>query len=243
MRRIRFRRPSPAMAVAMVALFVALGGTGYAALELPRHSVGKKQLKRNAVTTTKIADGTLRLRDFKRSELRKLTGGSGGADGLDGVDGFDGLDGADGQDGEDGADGATGSALLTGGASGLAAGRQQASLNDHDDAGATETVAGLSPGRDLTLRNLTVAVRDEVSSGQVAFEIVARPLTGFDDPDGNVVIGCNVTPAAGAGTDTCTAPGPATLPADRLVYMRITVSGGADPGRAYWGVSAEPFQP
>jgi hypothetical protein len=38
----------------MVALFVALAGTGYAAFSLPRNSVGAKQLKRGAVVTAKI---------------------------------------------------------------------------------------------------------------------------------------------------------------------------------------------
>ena len=41
-------RPSPAMVVAITALIVALGGTGYAALKLPKSSVGTAQLKRNA---------------------------------------------------------------------------------------------------------------------------------------------------------------------------------------------------
>lgn len=47
-------RPSPAMVVACVALAVALGGTSYAAVTLPRNSVGTKQLKRNAVTGVKV---------------------------------------------------------------------------------------------------------------------------------------------------------------------------------------------
>jgi hypothetical protein len=38
----------------LIALFVALGGSSYAALNLPKGSVGTKQLKRNAVTTQKI---------------------------------------------------------------------------------------------------------------------------------------------------------------------------------------------
>jgi hypothetical protein len=42
------------MLVALVALFVALGGTSYAALTLGKNSVGSKQLKKNAVTTSKI---------------------------------------------------------------------------------------------------------------------------------------------------------------------------------------------
>src|SRR4051794_30824494 len=46
----RLRLPSPAMSVALLALFVAMGGAGYAALKLPRNSVGTAQLKANAVT-------------------------------------------------------------------------------------------------------------------------------------------------------------------------------------------------
>jgi hypothetical protein len=48
------RRPSPALVISLIALFVALGGTGYAALSLPKNSVGTKQLKKNAVTGSKI---------------------------------------------------------------------------------------------------------------------------------------------------------------------------------------------
>jgi hypothetical protein len=61
--------PSPAMIVACVALFVAMGGTSYAAVTLAANSVGTKQLKKNAVTSakiknaavtgTKVKDGTL----------------------------------------------------------------------------------------------------------------------------------------------------------------------------------------
>jgi hypothetical protein len=51
--------PSPAMIVACVALFVALGGTSYAAIKLPANSVGTKQIKNSAVTAAKIADGSV----------------------------------------------------------------------------------------------------------------------------------------------------------------------------------------
>ena len=47
-------RPSPAMVVACIALSVALGGTSYAAIKLPRNSVGTKQLKKRAVTGVKV---------------------------------------------------------------------------------------------------------------------------------------------------------------------------------------------
>ena len=37
-------RPSPAMVVAFIALFVAIGGSSYAVTRLPSGSVGSKQL-------------------------------------------------------------------------------------------------------------------------------------------------------------------------------------------------------
>jgi hypothetical protein len=54
MRFILNHRPSPAMAVACIALTVALGGTSYAAITLPKNSVGAKQLEKNAVTPVKV---------------------------------------------------------------------------------------------------------------------------------------------------------------------------------------------
>jgi hypothetical protein len=47
-------RPSPSMVISVIALIVAMGGTGYAALSLPKNSVGSKQIKKNAVTASKI---------------------------------------------------------------------------------------------------------------------------------------------------------------------------------------------
>ena len=44
MRRILRHRPSPALVVACLALTIALGGTSYAAVTLPRNSVGTPQL-------------------------------------------------------------------------------------------------------------------------------------------------------------------------------------------------------
>ena len=41
-------------AIALCALFVALGGTSYAALSLPPGSVGTRQLKNRAVTAAKL---------------------------------------------------------------------------------------------------------------------------------------------------------------------------------------------
>src|SRR5436190_12477077 len=53
------RRPSPATVISLVALLVALGGTGYAAVSLPRNSVGTAQIKNEAVTKAKINKKTI----------------------------------------------------------------------------------------------------------------------------------------------------------------------------------------
>ncbi len=47
-------KPSPALVISMLALFVALGGAGYAATALPKDSVGTAQIKNKAVTAPKL---------------------------------------------------------------------------------------------------------------------------------------------------------------------------------------------
>lgn len=69
MRLIVRRRPSPSMAVALLALGIALGGTGYAAITLPSNSVGRKQLKRDAVTSVKVKDASLSAQDFAAGQI------------------------------------------------------------------------------------------------------------------------------------------------------------------------------
>lgn len=63
--------------VATVALFVALGGSSYAALKLPTNSVGSKQLKKNSITSPKVKRGSLLTSDFKASQRPRLRGPQG----------------------------------------------------------------------------------------------------------------------------------------------------------------------
>jgi hypothetical protein len=56
-----WKTPSPALVISLIALFVALGGTTYAATSLPRSSVGAKQLKKGAVTPPKVSKKTIAL--------------------------------------------------------------------------------------------------------------------------------------------------------------------------------------
>jgi hypothetical protein len=61
MRKINKRafRPTPALVVAFVALFAAMGGIGYSAVKLKPSSVKTKNIKTAAVTTDKLADGAV----------------------------------------------------------------------------------------------------------------------------------------------------------------------------------------
>src|SRR3954454_9464120 len=96
--RARFHRPTPATAIALIALFVALGGTGYAALKLPKNSVGTKQLKNNAVTGAKVKNGTLTADDFGGT----LPAGAQGPKGDAGPKGDSGTAGTNGTNGTNG---------------------------------------------------------------------------------------------------------------------------------------------
>jgi hypothetical protein len=59
------------MIVALIALFVSLGGTSYAAMNsLPPNSVGTAQIKPNAVTSAKIAAGAVTASKINPAALR-----------------------------------------------------------------------------------------------------------------------------------------------------------------------------
>ena len=93
MHRISRRRPSPALVVAMIALAVALGGTGYAAVSLPTNSVGPRQIQSNAVTSPKVRNGSLLKVDFKKGQLPAGPRGPAGSPGPPGPKGATGQQG------------------------------------------------------------------------------------------------------------------------------------------------------
>ena len=63
------------------ALFIALGGSAYAVTELPKNSVGTKQLKDSAVTTKKIKNGAVTGAKIKLSTLGTVPNASHAATG------------------------------------------------------------------------------------------------------------------------------------------------------------------
>jgi hypothetical protein len=74
MRSVRFRLPSPSMAVALLALFVALGGSSYAALkvnsrQIVDNSVRSKDLRNNDVRSTDVRNNSLAGADINEALL------------------------------------------------------------------------------------------------------------------------------------------------------------------------------
>lgn len=73
------KRITPSLIISIIALTVALGGASYAAIQIPRNSVGTPQLKRNAVSgaklgknavsSPKVRNGSLLRSDFKAGQL------------------------------------------------------------------------------------------------------------------------------------------------------------------------------
>ena len=82
--------------MATVAVFLALAGGAYAGLSIPRNSVGTKQLKNDAVKSSKVRNGSLQRRDFGRNQIPR------------GPQGPQGLPGATGQIGPQGPEGPAG---------------------------------------------------------------------------------------------------------------------------------------
>jgi len=78
---IRRLRPSPAMVVACIALTFAMTGAGYAAGMLGPNTVGTKQLKKNAVISSKVKNRSLLAVDFKAGQLPRGGQGPQGAQG------------------------------------------------------------------------------------------------------------------------------------------------------------------
>jgi hypothetical protein len=64
------RRPTASMVISLIALFVALGGASYAAVSLPKNSVGTAQIKNKSVTAQKMALHTIGLQRIDASLIQ-----------------------------------------------------------------------------------------------------------------------------------------------------------------------------
>jgi len=121
------KKPSAATVIATLALFVALGGTSYAAVALAPNSVGSAQIKDGAVQSSDIKDGAVSSDDIangaiggddiKAGSIQVSDLSKGAMKGLDGKDGERGPAGPAGPTGPAGPAGPAGSSSGGGGSS------------------------------------------------------------------------------------------------------------------------------
>jgi hypothetical protein len=107
MRQMFRHRPSPAMVVAVIALIVAMSGTGYAALTITGKNVRNGSLtgadvRNNTLASIDVKNGNLLAKDFKAGQLPAGPQGAQGPQGPQGPQGAQGVQGpADGPAGGD----------------------------------------------------------------------------------------------------------------------------------------------
>ena len=68
---------TPSVVISLIALTLSVMGAGYAAITLPRDSVGRAQIKSGAVGSPEVADGSLKPADFSKAALAKFEGAQG----------------------------------------------------------------------------------------------------------------------------------------------------------------------
>ena len=115
--RLRMSKPTPALVVAVTALFISLGGTSYAVSQ-----IGSNDIRDDSVRSVDVKDGTIRSADIKDGSVRTSDVADGsllrkdfrngtvldGAKGAKGDQGVPGIPGAPGAPGSPGAQGPAG---------------------------------------------------------------------------------------------------------------------------------------
>jgi hypothetical protein len=190
MRRILKQRPSPSMVVAFIALLVALGGTGYAATQLPNKSVGSKQLKNNAVTAKKIKSGAVNSKKVKNGSLLRADFKSGqlpaGPQGPQGAQGTRGPEGPQGPKGDTGAAGSAAAYALVNadGTVNVAQAKNIASANVTSDIVGTYCFSGLSFAPTNVIATINGNTGDGAGDAQASIFLPGDDPTSFGCPAG-----------------------------------------------------------
>jgi hypothetical protein len=219
---------TPSGILSVVAVFIALGGTSYAAFSLPRASVGQRELKRDAVSSTRIADRSVKRRDLAPDALA-----AGGQAGPAGPKGDAGPQGPKGPKGDTGPQGPPGPAGAGGGAlqSGQAFGTVTSSTACVREEIVTETVVLTKPSRvflsfstnvldhgspDRYWATVTLVQQDGGNSAVLPLIYEAEARAG-------------VYQAMGASGFAVSSSGPATLPAGTYTLNVLVYSNGDCP--------------
>jgi hypothetical protein len=190
MLRIRNIRPRHSTVAAYTALFIALGGTSYAAVKLPKNSVGASQIKANAVSSSKVKNGSLTRSDFKTSDLPRGPQGLQGAQGLQGVQGLKGDKGDKGADGTDGAPGVDAAAL------------DAFARVDSDAARTLEPDdVGFAPQNKGIVQANVVPGEGGAATGTTCFDLPSRPASALVALDHDGALAADLNLVASVATD------------------------------------------
>ena len=216
--------------VSMLALFVALGGSSYAAITLKRNSVKAQHIAANAVSGPKVKNASLLAKDFAPGQLPRGENGDTGAPGATG---------SPGSPGSPGAPGSPAASLVMGNTT-VAMGETQATSSALSPSGAS-AISGSTINRAQGSSNATIVVRDlsvtqsgpSGANGNFVYRLV-------DITSGSEVTLLTCSIAGASGTTCDSGAQSATVPAGSRLYFQVSQNGtGATAGRhAGWGFRA-----
>jgi Collagen triple helix repeat (20 copies) len=218
---------------ATVALFVALGGTSYAASTLSAGSVGSRQLKAGSVGTRQLADNAVTPRKLAPSTIRLFKGQKGdtgpqGEQGAQGPQGPPGTPGVNGANGTSGTNGSPALSALVGRIDGLSTGIDidYGAPSGTSTANTAETsVRAIAPDASSTARDLAVQLTNPPGSGGA--RIFTLMVNGAPTSLACQIAGSTATSCAD-GVDTVSIPAGAALSIQDNPQNAATGSAAAD---------------
>jgi hypothetical protein len=232
-RHLKLKRPSPALIVSVLALSVALGGTGYAAVVLPANSVGAKQIKRNAVTAAKVKNSSLLASDFRPGQLPAGPTGPAGPAGATGPRGLEGPRGETGPAGPAGPAGAAAGGAWLATINGIGANLGYFGLvNGVSTAdSALDANRSVSPNVPLVVSHLRVLLTSAPGVGN------SRLIYFRLGPNIQTPLACSI----GGGDTTCSSDAEVTVPAGATMQVAVfNTSGSPTATAALVGMTARP---
>jgi len=206
--------------ISTLCLFLILGGGAYAAARLPKNSVGPRQIKPNAVSGTKVKNGSLTGADINASTLGQVPDAAHAAhsDSAGEASHATSAENATHAGNADSLGGAVPSdfgAVLSGRINGL--NNTSNGIDFGSPSGASTAVASedgvkmLSPNRDLTARDFSVRLLAGTGGGTRTFELVVNGSTAAALTCGPIN-GPDSTPfTCNSGSDTEAIPANSTL--------------------------------